>query len=147
MIFLLAGCTKGEEEPQHYSGIISNEEVLGYEYIITRENNISTWIIRHKEKHTIVEESAENKDDLLRFMYAVNDSHDNLSSLIIWITNLLIIMVISYYFYQKARKNSKDYTVIIVIAISIAMYLVFNAFIEFTSAYQSLKLHYFRLTN
>ena len=104
-------------------------------------------MIRHKENHTIVEESAENKEDLLRFMSAVNDSHNTLSRLIIWITCLLIILVISYYFYQKGRINSKDYTVIIVIAISIAMYLMFNAFFEFTTAYQSLKLHYFTLTN
>ncbi len=120
---------------------------MGFEYIVTRENNINTWIIRHKENHTIIEESAENKDDLQRFMYAVNDSHDGVFRLMIWITYLLIVMVISYYFYQKGKKNSKDYTVIIVIALGIAIYLVFNAFIEFNTAYQSLKHYYFTLTN
>ena len=146
-ILLLVGCSLGEEDTKNYSGIIGTEKALSYEYTVTKENYISTWVIRHKEEHTIIEETIENREDLQRFMYAVNDSHAGLSKLMIWITYLLIVMVISYYFYQKGRKNSKNYAVIIVVAISIAMYLVFNAFIELTTAYQSLKLHYFRLTN
>lgn len=54
-------------------------------------------------------------------------------------------MVVSYYFYKKGKKNSKDYVVIIVVAMCIAMYLVFNSLIELTTAYKTVKHYYFTL--
>ena len=145
-VFLLAACSFGEEETQQYTGIVSKENALGYEYIVTIENDTFTWIVRHQDKLTIMEETVENKDDLQRFSNAVNESNTHVYSLMIWFTVLLIVGVISYQFRQIARKNNKNYTVIIVIALAIAFYLVFNAVLELTTAYQSVKMQYFRLT-
>lgn len=146
-VFLLPACSLGEEDTNNYSGIISNESALGYEYTVTREHNTNTWVVRHKETITIIEETVDNKEDLQHFMYAVSDSHAGLFSLIIWISYFLIIMLLSYYLYKRGRKNSKDYAVIIVFAILISIYLISNAVTELMTAHQSVKLYYFKLTN
>ena len=149
-VFLLAACTLGEEDimdTNNYSGIISNESALGYEYTVTRENNINTWVVRHKENITIIEETDQNYKDLQRFMDAVNDSHDGLAILIVWSTYLLFVLAISYYLYKKGRTKEKYYSVIIVVAMAISIYLVVNAFIDLSTAYQTVKLYHFKLTN
>lgn len=147
-VFLLAACSLGEEDIYNYSGIISNESALGYEYTVTKENDTFTWVVRHKENIRIIEETVDNQENLQRFMYAVSDSHAGLATLIIWIMYLLFIIAISFYFlHNKGRKNAKDYAVIIIIFIAISLYLVVNAVIDLTTAYQSMKHYYFTLIN
>ena len=146
-VFLLAACSLGEEDINNYSGIISNEKALGYEYTVTKENNINTWVVRHDEDYTIIEETIDNNEDLQYFMYSVNDSHDGLATLIVWVSYFLFIIVLSYFLYKKGRKNVKYYAVIIVFFMAISMYLVVNAFFELTTAYQTMKHYYFTLTN
>ena len=149
-VFLLSACSLGAEDiidTSNYSGIISNESALGYEYTVTRENNIDTWVVRHKENINIIEETDENREDLQHFMYAVVDTHYGIPSLMIWISYFLFIVVLSYFLFKKGRKNVKYYAVIILFFMAISMYLVVDAFFELTTAYQSVKLYYYKLTN
>ena len=61
---ILSGCSQAEEDTQEYSGIIGNEQSLGYEYIVLTELNKFSWKVGYKGDISIIEESAANQDQI-----------------------------------------------------------------------------------
>lgn len=145
--FILSACNLGKEDTQEYSGIISDGNVMGYSYSVTKEDNTFFWKIGYKGDMTTIEESIDNKEELQSFMTAVSDSKLILSQLIISLLYFLIVAVISFVLYKKNRKLLKDGAIAIILASIIALYIAINASVDLSIALQDLKLHYLRLIN
>ena len=58
---ILSACTQSEEDTQEYSGIIADGNVMGYEYIITKEKNTFSWKVGYKGDITTIQESIDNE--------------------------------------------------------------------------------------
>ncbi|MEK5064471.1 hypothetical protein [Cytobacillus sp. FSL R5-0596] len=144
---VLSACTQSEEDTQDYSGIIGDGKAMGYVYTVTKEDNTFSWKIGYKGDITTIEESIDNKDELLSFMTAVCDSKLILSKIIISLTYFLVVAVISLFLYNKNRKILKDGAIVIVLASIIALYFAIDASVDLSIALQDVKHHYLRLTN
>ena len=144
---ILSACTQSEEDTQEYSGIIADGNVMGYEYIITKEKNTFSWKVGYKGDITTIQESIDNEDELQNFMMAVSDSRVILSKLIISLSYFLIVAVLSFFLYMKNRKILKDGAIVVVLASIIALYIVIDASIDLSIVLQDAKFHYLRLTN
>ena len=144
---ILSACTQSEEDTQEYSGIIADGNVMGYEYIITKEKNTFSWKVGYKGDITTIQESIDNEDELQNFMMAVSDSRVILSKLIISLSYFLIVAVLSFFLYKKNRKILKDGAIVVVLASIIALYIVIDASIDLSIVLQDAKFHYLRLTN
>ena len=144
---ILSACTQSEEDTQEYSGIIADGNVIGYEYIITKEKNTFSWKVGYKGDITTIQESIDNEDELQNFMMAVSDSRVILSKLIISLSYFLIVAVLSFFLYKKNRKILKDGAIVVVLASIIALYIVIDASIDLSIVLQDAKFHYLRLTN
>ncbi|MRX73683.1 hypothetical protein GJU40_16190 [Bacillus lacus] len=146
MTLLLSACTYSEEDIQEYSGIIGDGKTMGYEYIVTKEENRLSWKVGYKGDMTTIEEKSDNKDELQYFMMAVNNSKLILSKLIISLSYFLIVAFISFFLYKKNRKIFIDGAIVIVFTSFIAIYIAIDASVDLSIALQDLKLHYLRLT-
>ena len=144
---ILSACTQSEEDTQEYSGIIADGNVMGYEYIITKEKNTFSWKVGYKGDITTIQESIDNEDELQNFMMAVSDSRVILSKLIISLSYFLIVAVLSFFLYKKNRIILKDGAIVVVLASIIALYIVIDASIDLSIVLQDAKFHYLRLTN
>ena len=144
---ILSACTQSEEDTQEYSGIIADGNVMGYEYIITKEKNTFSWKVGYKGDITTIQESIDNEDELQNFMMAVSDSRVILSKLIISLSYFLIVAVLSFFLYKRNRKILKDGAIVVVLASIIALYIVIDASIDLSIVLQDAKFHYLRLTN
>ena len=144
---ILSACTQSEEDTQEYSGIIADGNVIGYEYIITKEKNTFSWKVGYKGDITTIQESIDNEDELQNFMMAVSDSRGILSKLIISLSYFLIVAVLSFFLYKKNRKILKDGAIVVVLASIIALYIAIDASFDLSIALQDAKFHYLRLTN
>jgi hypothetical protein len=71
---ILSAFSQSEKDTQEYSGIIGDGKSLGYEYTVTKKQNKFSWKVGYKGDITIIEENAANEDNLVNYMYAVNDS-------------------------------------------------------------------------
>lgn len=58
---ILSACTQSEEDTQEYSGIISDGNVMGYEYTVTIEDNLFSWKVGYRGDITTIEKSTDNK--------------------------------------------------------------------------------------
>ena len=144
---ILAAWTQSEEDTQEYSGIIADGNVMGYEYIITKEKNTFSWKVGYKGDITTIQESIDNEDELQNFMMAVSDSRVILSKLIISLSYFLIVAVLSFFLYKKNRKILKDGAIVVVLASIIALYFAIDASFDLSIALQDAKFHFLRLTN
>ncbi len=144
---IVSACIQSEEDTQEYSGTIGDGKAMDYEYTVTKEENSFSWKIGYKGDITTIEESIDNKDELLNFMMAVSDSKLILSKLIISLSYFLIVVVFSFFLYKKNRKLLKDGAIVIVLASIIALYIAIDASVDLSNALQDVKLHYLRLTN
>lgn len=142
---LLSGCTQNEEEMEEYSGIIGVEKTMGYEYTITKEKHLVTWAIGYKGKIKIVEENSENQDQLRDYMTAVSDGKVVRSKLIRSFTYVFIVAIIACILYKKKRNIFKDAVIVIILASSIAIYIVMEASIDLNHALKVIKYHYLEL--
>ena len=144
---ILSACSQAEEDTQEYSGIIGDEQSLGYEYTVLKEQNKFSWKVGYKGDISIIEESAANQDDLVNYMNAVNDSKLVLAKLIISVSYLLIIIITTLILYKKNRKMLKDSGVVITMLSGIAIYIAFKASFDLISLLQDTKYYYLILTN
>ncbi|MEK4486088.1 hypothetical protein MHH81_10930 [Psychrobacillus sp. FSL H8-0484] len=144
---ILSACSQAEEDTQEYSGIIGDEQSLGYEYTVLKEQNKFSWKVGYKGDISIIEESAANQDDLVNYMNAVNDSKLVLAKLIISVSYLLIIIITTLILYKKNRKMLKDSGVVITMLSGIAIYIAFKASFDLISLLQNTKYYYLILTN
>ncbi|QUG41959.1 hypothetical protein KD050_01260 [Psychrobacillus sp. INOP01] len=146
-ILILSACSQSEEDTQEYLGVIGDGKTLGYEYTVTKEKNKLSWKVGYKGDISIIEESAANKDDLVNYMHAVNDSKLVLAKLITSVSYLLIVIITTLVLYKKNRKMLKDGGVIISILTGIAIYIAFKASFDLSSLLQDAKYYYLTLTN
>ena len=144
---ILSACTQSEEDTQEYSGIIADGNVMGYEYIITKEKNTFSWKVGYKGDITTIQESIDNEDELQNFMMAVSESRVILSKLIISLSYFLIVAVLSFFLYKKNRKILKDGAIVVVLASIIALYIAIDASFDLSIVLQDAKFYYLRLTN
>ena len=144
---ILSACTQSEEDTQEYSGIIADGNVMGYEYIITKEKNTFSWKVGYKGDITTIQESIDNEDELQNFMMAVSDSRVIFLKLIISLSYFLIVAVLSFFLYKKNRKILKDGAIVVVLASIIALYIAIDASFDLSIVLQDAKFHYLRLTN
>ncbi|WP_186673185.1 hypothetical protein [Sporosarcina sp. BP05] len=143
---ILSACSQ-EEDTQEYSESIGDEQSLGYEYTVLKEQNKFSWKVGYKGDISIIEESAANQDDLVNFMNAVNDSKLVFAKLIISVSYLLIIIITTLILYKKNRKMLKDSGVVITMLSGIAIYIAFKASFDLISLLQDAKYYYLILTN
>lgn len=144
---IVSACSSDEEDTLEYSGIISDGKTLGYEYTISKEQDKFSWKIGYKGDISIIEESTANQDDLVNYMYAVNDSILALGKLIISVSYLLIVIITTLILYNKNRKMLNDGGAIISVLAGIAIYIAFKASLDLSSSLQDAKYYYLILTN
>lgn len=72
---ILSACSQTEEDTEEYSGIIGDEQSLGYEYTVLKEQNKFSWKVGYKGDISIIQESDSNREDLENYMNAVNESN------------------------------------------------------------------------
>ena len=102
---ILSACSQNEEDTQEYLGVIGEGKAFGYEYTVTKEqNNKFSWKIGYKGDISIIEESNANEEDLINYMYAVNDSKLVLVKLITSVSYFLIVIIIVFILFKKNRK-------------------------------------------
>ena len=87
---LFSACSQTVEDTADYSGVIGAEQSLGYAYTIVKEQNKFTWKVGYKGDLSIIEESDANRDDLVNYKNAVNDS-----KLVVGKANLIGIILIN----------------------------------------------------
>ncbi|WOV87868.1 hypothetical protein QWT69_01755 [Sporosarcina oncorhynchi] len=146
-ILILSACSQSEEDTRDYSGIIGEGKTLGYEYIVTKEQNNFSWNVGYKGDISIIEEDTVNKDDLVKYMNAVNDSKMLLVKLIVSVSYFLIVIITTLILYKKNRKMLKDGGIIITMLAGIAIYIAFKASFDLSSSLQGAKYYYLILTN
>lgn len=145
---ILSSCSQAEEDTQEYLGVIGDGKAFGYEYTVTKEqNNKFSWKIGYKGDISIIEESNANEEDLISYMYAVNDSKLVLVKLITSVSYFLIVIIIVFILFKKNRKVLKDSGIIISIFAGIAIYIAFQASFDLISLLQDTKYYYLTLTN
>ncbi len=145
---ILSACSQAEEDTQEYLGVIGDGKAFGYEYTVTKEqNNKFSWKIGYKGDISIIEESNANEEDLINYMYAVNDSKLVLVKLITSVSYFLIVIIIVFILFKKNRKVLKDSGIIISIFAGIAIYIAFQASFDLISLLQNTKYYYLTLTN
>lgn len=145
---ILSACSQAEEDTQEYLGVIGDGKAFGYEYTVTKEqNNKFSWKIGYEGDISIIEESNANEEDLINYMYAVNDSKLVLVKLITSVSYFLIVIIIVFILFKKNRKVLKDSGIIISIFAGIAIYIAFQASFDLISLLQNTKYYYFTLTN
>ena len=146
-ILFLSGCSQAEEDLEEYSGVISNDQALGYEYTVTKEEHIFTWKIRYKGNITTIEENINNKKVLEDYRMAVIDGHLILGKLIISLSYFLIVSIITLILFKKSRKNLHAISPIIIILACIALFISFESSIELNSKLKEIKHYYLTLTS
>lgn len=144
---ILSACSQAEEDTEEYSGIIGDEQSLGYEYTVLKEQNKFSWKVGYNGDISIIEESTANQDDLVNYMNAVNDSKLELVTLTLSVSYLLIIFITTLILYKRNRKMLKDIVVVITILSGIAIYIAFKASFDLISLLQDAKYFYLILTN
>ncbi|MCH7321648.1 hypothetical protein LZ480_07050 [Solibacillus sp. MA9] len=144
---ILSACSQTEEDTEEYAGIIGDEQTLGYEYTVSKEQNRFFWEIGYKGDISIIEECAANQEDLVNYMNAVNDSKLVLAKLITSVSYLLIIIITTLFLYKKNRKTLKDSGVVITILSGIAIYIAFKSSFDLIGLLQDTKYYYLILTN
>lgn len=145
---ILSACSQAEEDTQEYLGVIGDGKAFGYEYTVTKEqNNKFSWKIGYKGDISFIEESNVNEEDLINYMYAVNDSKLVLVKLITSVSYFLIVIIIVFILFKKNRKVLKDSGIIISIFAGIAIYIAFQASFDLISLLQDTKYYYLTLTN
>ncbi|WP_226669745.1 hypothetical protein [Metabacillus litoralis] len=147
LLFILTACSGNEEEKQDYSGIIGEENVLGYEYIVIKEKDTYTWEIKYKEERYIIKEDTHNKDTLENFRMAVNESELTLVTLSITLGYFLIVAFTLFILMKKNRKLLKQPGPIIALAAFISLYISSDAYFELTTTFQDVKYYYRMLTS
>jgi hypothetical protein len=144
---ILSAFSQSEKDTKEYSGIIGDGKSLGYEYAITKEQNIFLWKVGYKEDRTIIEENAANEVNLVNYMNAVNDSKLVLVKLILSVSYFLIVLITSLILYKKKRKILKESGVILSLFAGIAIYIAFKASIDLSRTFQDAKYYYLILTS
>lgn len=143
---ILSACSQSEEDTEEYSGIISHEQSLGYEYTVSKEQNKFSWKVGYKGYLSTIEEGDANRDDLVKYMNAVNDSKLVLAKLILSVSYLLIIFITTLVLYKKNRKILKDSGVVITILSGIALYITFKSSFDLIRLLQDTKYYYLIVT-
>lgn len=144
---ILSACSQTEEDTEEYSGIIGDEQSLGYEYTVLKEQNKFSWKVGYKGDISIIQESDSNREDLENYMNAVNESKLVLAKLILSVLYLLIIIITTLILYKKNRKMLKDSGVLTTMLSGIAIYIAFKSSFELIRLLQDTKHYYLILTN
>ena len=144
---ILSACSQTEEDTEEYSGIIGDEQSLGYEYTVLKEQNKFSWKVGYKGDISIIQESDSNREDLENYMNAVNESNLVLAKLILSVLYLLIIIITTLILYKKNRKMLKDSGVVTTMLSGIAIYIAFKSSFELIRLLQDTKHYYLILTN
>lgn len=144
---ILSACSQTEEDTEEYSGIIGDEQSLGYEYTVLKEQNKISWKVGYKGDISIIQESDSNREDLENYMNAVNESKLVLAKLILSVLYLLIIIITTLILYKKNRKMLKDSGVVTTMLSGIAIYIAFKSSFELIRLLQDTKYYYLILTN
>lgn len=147
LLLILTACSINEEEKQDYSCIIGERNVLGYGYIVTKEQNTYTWEIIYKEDRSVINEGKHNIDTLDSFRMAVNDSESTFVTLSIAVAYFLILAITTLIIFKKNRKILKQAVPVLVLMALITIYISSDAFFELTTAFQDVKYYYIILTN
>ncbi|TXC85798.1 hypothetical protein FS935_19260 [Metabacillus litoralis] len=147
LLILLSACSVNEEEKQNYSGIIGERNVLGYGYIVTKEQNTYTWEIIYKEDRSVINEGKHNIDTLDNFRMAVNETESTLVTLTISLAYILILAITTLIIFKKNRKILKQAVPVLVLMALITIYISSDAFFELTTAFKDVKYYYIILTN
>jgi hypothetical protein len=127
--------------------MIGDGKSLGYAYTVTKKQNKFSWKVGYKGDITIIEENAANEDNLVNYMYAVNDSKLVFVKLILSVSYFLIVIISTLILYKKKRKLIKESGVILSIFAGIAIYIAFNATIDLSRTLQDAKYYYLILTS
>jgi hypothetical protein len=144
---ILSACSQTEEDTEEYTGIIGDEQSLGYEYTVLKEQNKFSWKVGYKGDISIIEESDANRNDLVNYMNAVNDSKLVLAKLILSVSYLIIIIITTLILYKKNRKMLKGSGVVITMLSGIAIYIAFKSSFDLIRLLQDTKYYYLILTN
>lgn len=145
-ILISSACSHSEEDTRGFSGVIGEGKNFGYAYIEIKEQNKNSWKVSYKGDISIIEERAANKDDLVNYRNAVNDSELVLAKLLTSVAYFLIVSITSLILYKKNRKMLKKAGVIITILAGIAVHIAFNASVELSRLLQDAKYCYLILT-
>lgn len=145
--FIFSGCSQGEEDTKKFSEIIGNEESLGYEYTVTKEQNKFSWKVGYKQDISVIEESAANTEDLSNFMDAVVGSKVAFIKLILSLVYILIVLITTVIVYKKNKKILKDAVVILTLFAGVAIINAFNVWLELSNLLKDAKYYFLILTN
>jgi len=147
LILIVSACSGSEEDTQEYSGIINEGKVMGYEYTVTKEQNVISWNIGYKGETSIFEESTANEDYLQNFMTNINSGEMTLVTLIISLSYFFIVILTALILFKKNRKILKESGVIIFVLAGIALYFAFEAYFDLSISLKEAKYYYLLLTN
>ena len=127
--------------------VIGEEKAGGYQYIVIKEQNISTWEIGYQDNISTVVENQANSEDLKRFRVAVEDINMEIFKIIISASYFIIVVITTLIFYKKNKQIPKVYGAIIAIFAGIALYFTIVNSINLNTAFRMQKFNYSILTN
>ncbi|MER1957232.1 MAG: hypothetical protein ABS942_07625 [Solibacillus sp.] len=146
LTFILSACGEAVEDTEEYNGVIGEGKVFNYAYSVTKEQNNMTWRVGYKGDTAIIEESPTNRDDLVNYMNAVNDSELEFVKLIVALAYIVFISILSLILYKKNRKMLKDGSLITAALTGIAVYFAFKAAFDLSGFLQDVDYYYWSLT-
>ncbi|MGN7408698.1 hypothetical protein [Sporosarcina sp. SAFN-010] len=148
-IFLLAACSKGEnDEVQGYSGVIGYGAVMGYQYIVVKEQDTFSWDISYKGNNLLIEENADNVKNLENFRISVNESKLELGTLIISFPYFVLVGIIALILYKKKSEMLKGNGALIsILAGTLALYFTLVSAVDLSSLLHEVKYYYMILAN
>ncbi|WP_456274681.1 hypothetical protein [Bacillus sp. AK031] len=144
---ILAACSQGEEDTGGFSGVISDGDVLGYEYTVTKKQDAFFWEVGYKGNTSIIQESQENEKDLDIFMRAVGDSQSEFVKLVLSLSYLFISVVLTLFLYKRNKKVLKESGPFIAVFAGVAIYVALGASLDLNSSLQDAKYYYYNLMN
>lgn len=142
----MSACTRGVEDTEIVSGVISEGKALGYEYSISKGQDSLSWRIGYKGESMAIKESTNNEDDLGNFMTAVNDSSVYLVKLIIALSYIVIVTITTLILYKKNRKLLKNSIGVIILVAIIAMYISVDTSFDLNKTLKDTQYYYLLLT-
>lgn len=148
LVFLVTACSQnGEEDTEKFSGVFSKGRVLGYEYVTSIEKNSFSWKVGYKGEIFELDESADNEDDLEKFMRAISDGEMLFATLIISLSYFLVVVISTLILYKRKSNILKNASGIIVLLAVISIFIAFESAIDLNRILHNAQYYFLQLKN
>jgi len=127
--------------------VLREENVGGYHYQITQEQNEYKWKIGHKSNVFFIVESKENADSLDRFRKSVNNLSLLKLEFILSISYLFFIIISIFLVKRQEKVIPSGPKIFLICLISVTLLYSVNTFIDLFDSYNDANYYFHSLLN